>query len=157
MHASCTIKEEPADVEGYKRVIATITYDVTDSPGGLILTRDFPFDRYTGICFDTTNELSEHIGAGETEQIESAQTVEYEGKEYKVSYTFKRTNNWPELIVESIVLCPQEYDGTVFAVRYADDKSDELDTVFDWSVIHTIDELPYYNTVDTFYFTLSNQ
>ena len=157
MHASCTIKEEPSETEGYKRVIATVVYDVTDTTGGMIYTREFPFDRYTGICFDTTNVLSQNLGAGETELIESGLTVEYEGKEYKVAYTLGRTNNWPQLIVELTVLCPQDYDGTVFAVRYADDDSNAQDTAFDWTPVHTIDELPYYNTVDTFYFTLSNQ
>ncbi|MBR0478167.1 MAG: hypothetical protein IJJ24_03630, partial [Solobacterium sp.] len=98
-----------------------------------------------------------NLGAGETELIESGLTVEYEGKEYKVAYTLGRTNNWPQLIVELTVLCPQDYDGTVFAVRYADDDSNAQDTAFDWTPVHTIDELPYYNTVDTFYFTLSNQ
>ena len=157
MHASCTITEEPAETEGYKKVIATITYDVTDTTGGMIYTREFPFDRYTGICFDTTNELSEVIGSGETELIESGQTVSYDGKEYQVAYTFERTNNWPQLIVRNTVLCPQDYDGTVFAVRYADDESNKQDTAFDWTVIRTIDELPYYDTVETFYFTLTDQ
>ncbi len=157
MHASCTIREEPAETEGYKKVIATVIYDVTDSPGGRIRTREYPFDRYTGICFDTTNELSHTIGAGESELIKSGRTVEYEGKEYQVAYTYKRTNNWPKLVADLIVLCPQEYDGTVFIVRYADDETNAQSTAFDWEPVHTIDELPYYNKVETFYFTLSNQ
>ncbi|MBR2668269.1 MAG: hypothetical protein IKE36_00550 [Solobacterium sp.] len=157
MHASCSIKEEPSETEGYKKVIATITYDVTDTPGGLIYTREFPFDRYTGICFDVTNELSEHLEAGEAQQIESGLDIEYEGMEYTVAYTANRINNWPQLIVELTVLCPQEYDGTVFVVRYADDQSNEQDTALDWEVIRTIDELPYYETEDTFYFTASDQ
>ena len=157
MHASCTIREEPAETEGYKRVIATIIYDVTDTAGGLIRTREFPFDRYTGICFDATNELPDTLQAGESNLIETGRTVEYEGKEYQVAYAYKGTNNWPQLVVELTVLCPQEYDGTVFVVRYADDKSNEEDTAFDWVPVHTIDELPYYNKVDTFYFTESNQ
>lgn len=156
MHATCTISEEPSETEGYKKVVATIVYDVTDITGGMTYTRDFPFDRYTGICFDTSNELSEVIETGEAERIESGSTIEYEGKEYNVAYYFERQNNWPQLIVKSTVLCPEEYDGTVFVVRYADDKSNELDTAIDWTEVHTIDELPYYNTVDTFYFTLSN-
>ena len=157
MHASCSIKEEPSETEGYKKVIATVTYDVTDTPGGMIYTREFPFDRYTGICFDTTNELSNQLTAGETQLIESGLTVEYQGKEYKVAYTAERINNWPQLIVKLTVLCPQDYDGTVFVVRYADDQSNEQDTALDWTVIRTIDELPYYNTEDTFYFTASDQ
>ena len=157
MHAYCSIKEEPSETEGYKKVIATVNYDVTDITGGMLYTREFPFDRYTGICFDATNELSETITAGETQLIESGLTIEYEGEEYTVAYTVERTNKWPQLIVELTVLCPQDYDGTVFVVRYADDESNVQDTAFDWTPYHTIDELPYYNTVDAFYFTLSDQ
>ena len=157
MHANCTITEEPAETEGYKKVIATVTYDVTDTTGGMILTREFPFDRYTGLCFDTTNELSLHLEAGETQLIESGQTVVYEGREYQTAYTVDRANNWPQLLVHLTVVCPEDYDGTVFVVRYADEETNEQDTAHDWTQPATIDELPCYGTAEAFYFTASDK
>ena len=77
-------------------------------------------------------------------------------KEYKIAYVNQGTNKWPQLIVEMTVLCPQDYDGTVFIVRYADEETNAESTAFDWEGVHTIDELPYYNTVETFYFTKSD-
>ncbi|MBQ6216834.1 MAG: hypothetical protein IJK53_05560 [Erysipelotrichaceae bacterium] len=156
MHASCNITEEPSDSEGYKRVIATIVYDVSDSPGGMIRTREFAFDRYTGTCFDTTNEQPGILESDDSVLIESGVNVTYEDKEYKIAYAMQMTNKWPQLIVELMVLCPQDYDGTVFVVRYADEDTNVADTAFDWEGVHTIDELPYYNTVETFYFTKSD-
>ena len=157
MHASITIHEEPAETEGYKKVIASVTYDVSDWPGGNVLTREFPFDRYTGTCFDTTNELAQHLETGNTEEIQTGGMVEYEGKTYDVTFTTTRTNNWPMLGAIMTVVCPEEYDGTVFVVRYADEETNVEDTAYDWTKPSTIDQLPFYNTVETFYFTLTDE
>lgn len=156
MHASCNITEEPSDSEGYKRVIATIVYDVSDSPGGMIRTREFAFDRYTGTCFDTTNEQPGILDSDDSVLIESGVNVTYEDKEYKIAYAMQMTNKWPQLIVELTVLCPQDYDGTVFVVRYADEDTNVADTAFDWEGVHTLDELPCYDTAEAFYFTKSD-
>lgn len=55
------------------------------------------------------------------------------------------------------VVCPEEYDGTVFVVRYADEETNVEDTAYDWTKPSTIDQLPFYNTVETFYFTLTDE
>ncbi len=142
---------ERADQPGQKVVEATFEMDMTVVPEGYNLSSwQLAFDRYTGISFEYYDP------EGEQEQP-SPVSFEYNGQQIEVQmgYSTEYDEETGILTVVIYVVCPEDYDGTVFQIGYSDPSIDEADADWPYSErLYTIDELPGFdsNGHEYFYF-----
>ena len=64
-----------------------------------------------------------------------------------MSYESSRDNEAGILTITIRVVCPEDYDGTVFQMGYSDKKINEADRNWSYSErLYTLDELPSFDT-----------
>ena len=150
-------EDDFAGKDGYKVVPALISYDMSSlEEGQKLATWQSAFDRYTGTSFefDSTQISEGEIMFGNVE-------FEYNGETYDISmkywFDFDEENNTKNIEID--VICPEDYNGTVFQIGYSDLEINAANTDIDYSArLYTIDELPGFNTNghDYYYFSASN-
>ena len=150
-------EDDFAGKDGYKVVTALISYDMNSlQEGQKLATWQSAFDRYTGTSFefDSTQISEGEIMFGNVE-------FEYNGETYDISmkywFDFDEENNTKNIEID--VICPEDYNGTVFQIGYSDLEINAANTGIDYSArLYTIDELPGFNTNghDYYYFSASN-
>lgn len=131
--------------EGHKKVICTVTSDVSES-----LNNDnvwiwiSAFDRYTGTSF-------EYDGIAD---------ISYGDRTYDVGMVFKGGEGFPLWTDTLTVTCPEDYDGTVFQIGYFDSFLAEENAATDYNgKFITIDETPAFdlNGHEYKYFSYKNE
>lgn len=142
--------------DGYKKVTAVFTEDVSDSPEDSYWNYISAFDRYTGISFEFDTETA-YTEAEETVAKEDFVTISNGEKSYNVSIKFEGVNAFPDMEETVTVICPIDYDGTVFQIGYCDSKQIEEQEKIDLTArLYTIDEFPYYGE-GYYYFSYNNE
>ena len=147
-----------SDKEGYKEITCFFTLDMSQKEEDLqYSTWACAFDRYTGTAFaPDPNNINENG------LIENDTEFDYENSTYDihVEYGYQWTEEVQKFVICICVTCPEDYDGTVFQVGYADMEMNEANAQIDYSEEnYTIDQLPGFDTNghQYFYFTASNQ
>lgn len=157
-----TITETTEGVEeGFKKVTALIVTDLSNiTPGLAMIYSASAFDRYTGISFDYNEDGDATLletAAGESVTEESYITIQYGDESYAVSMEQTDDNQYPLVYFTRSVICPVDYEGTVFYVAYLSLEAVELNEQIDCSELHTLDELPVFGEKWILYFTMSNE
>ncbi|MCR5302272.1 MAG: zinc ribbon domain-containing protein [Lachnospiraceae bacterium] len=135
--------------EGYKKVTAFFVYDISEAEdkGGKELASVSVFDRYTGTSFEFGDDyiLSQ---AGQPDLKEGFVRIQNRDDRYDVKADFAVGNGDRENILTATITltCPVWYDGAVFQMGYSDYELTRLYNDTDFSVTHTIDELPTYDS-----------
>ena len=140
--------------EGYKKVVAVFVCDSSAAGDDLAYAWTSAFDRYTGLSLevdpDTTYRQASAPGIV---------PIEIDGETYEVRYEFEAENNYPVIPSTVSVICPVDYDGTVFYCGCASQsRSSRMDNLDLTSHLYTVDELPYNSSNDYtyYYFTYTN-
>lgn len=142
--------------DGYKKVTAVFTEDVSASPEDSYWNYISAFDRYTGISFEFDTETA-YTESEETVAKEDFVTISNGEKSYNVSIKFEGVNAFPDMEETVTVICPIDYDGTVFQIGYCDSKQIEEQEKIDLTArLYTIDEFPYYGE-GYYYFSYNNE
>ncbi len=150
--AHITITETTENVaDGYKKVIATKTVDAAyaDEYGFNTAYKAWfsAFDKYTGYSFEATT------GTGSRE---NSFLINANGKEYDISFQFHTTGPADNATAIIEIICPVDYDGTVFQVGPASLYDELVWSTLDMSErLYTIDEFPFFGN-DFLYFTYTN-
>lgn len=142
--------------DGYKKVTAVFTEDVSASPEYSYWNYISAFDRYTGTSFEFDTEAA-YTDSEDTVEKEDFVTIHNGDQSYNVSIKFEGVNFFPDMEETVTVICPIDYDGTVFQIGYCDSKLIEEQAKIDLSArLYTIDEFPYYGE-GYYYFSYSNK
>lgn len=142
--------------DGYKKVTAVFTEDVSASPEASYWNYISAFDRYTGTSFEFDTETA-YTESEDTIAKEDFVTISNGDKSYDVSIKFEGVNFFPDMEETVTVICPVDYDGTVFQIGYCDSKQIEEQDKIDLSErLYTIDEFPYYGE-GYYYFSYNNK
>lgn len=119
MIGSVSISEKKSpDMDGFKEVSAVFKSDYRNLPEGLKMTQWFAaFDRYTGTSFESS--VDEVFDNGVAEKWI---TIEDDGKktDARLMYTFENDKESRIMTTTVTVICPEDYDGTVFSIGYGD-------------------------------------
>lgn len=154
VHSNIVISEAPSETKAeYKEVTATIISDVSGSGDLKYSLWHSAFDMYTGTSFEFTGE-SPVDGAENLGNV----SFDYNGRTYDVTmlYEVEFDEEKQELAVTIKVTCPADYNGTVFQVGYSDLAITDMNHNVDYaSRLHTLDELPGFNTNGHEYFYFS--
>ena len=142
------------DRDGYKTVEAVFTTDMSDLPEGhRISSWQLAFDKYTGTSFEYYRNSDD----------EQPSEFEFDCKGDKVSvqmsYELQRDTENRTLTVIIRVICPEDYDGTVFQMGYSDAEINDANLNWPYSErLFTIDELPGFDTNghEYYYFSYGN-
>ncbi len=143
---------------GYKIVYADINYNTRNLKKNHYLNLWFEaFDRYNGISFESGTEFtSGHLG--NSENVDTIM-VPVDGEEYdiNISYTYEE-NGGDDRTCKIEVLCPEDYDGTVFRIGYGDiNLFNEFTGISDISTRqYSLDELPYFDNGHCYYYYTVN-
>ena len=146
-----------SDKEGYKEITCFFTLDMSQKEEDLQYSAWVcAFDRYTGTAFAPNPENINENGL-----IENDAEFDYENNTFDihVEYGYQWTEEIHTLVICICVTCPEDYDGTVFQVGYADMEMNEANAQLDYDGnTYTIDQLPGFDTNghQYFYFTESN-
>lgn len=142
--------------DGYKKVTAVFTEDVSASPEASYWNYISAFDRYTGTSFEFDTETT-YTESEDTVAKEDFVTISNGDKRYNVSIKFEGVNFFPDMEETVTVICPIDYDGTVFQIGYCDSKKiEEQDKIDLTARLYTIDEFPYYGE-GYYYFSYSDK
>lgn len=148
--ASITIDETTDGCdEGYKKIV--IRLEIDPSPSGKYGFTFFsaPLDRYTGTEF---REPTGETGLDMTTEKHSVEGHEYltfnsNGKSVDIEKECLNEMVGSKHVETTTVICPEDYDGTVFQVGYYDyELEDESDASGTAERIHRIDETPFFGT-----------
>ncbi|MCR5790315.1 MAG: hypothetical protein K6G83_10560 [Lachnospiraceae bacterium] len=146
--------------EDYKVVKAVFTYDLSKSERKAGILADGAFDRYTGISFDFDRENDDLPYYDQTQEYDDLEygyiRLETPDGDYDITLNQELVVDYPKLTKTFWVICPNDYDGTVFYVGYADKKlSDKYDNMGLSDRLYTMDELPWFdNGHDYYYFSM---
>ena len=117
--------------------------DPSNLPEGYHLAQwQSAFDRYTGTSFEFAGKPDEN---GE---FTEGTTFKYKGKDINVLmyYDYEKTEEGIINITIN-VLCPENYDGTVFQIGYSDQDINDAFAAIDLTgEPYTIDNLPGFDT-----------
>ncbi|MCR5789566.1 MAG: hypothetical protein K6G83_06730 [Lachnospiraceae bacterium] len=146
--------------EDYKVVKAVFTYDLSESERKAGILADGAFDRYTGISFDFDRENDDLPYYDQTQEYDDLDygyiRVETPDGDYDITLNQELVVDYPKMTKTFWVICPNDYDGTVFYVGYADKKlSNKYDDMGLSDRLYTMDELPWFdNGHDYYYFSM---
>ena len=130
LHVTISETTEGVD-EGLKKVVAQITFDISDQPGNGTLWSICAFDRYTGTFFRINEKTKGAIRIGD----------EY----YDVRTEREQVNDRPMFYITCAVICPADYDGAVFQIGYWSPELKEQNSKFNYQArLYTMDERPFY-------------
>lgn len=143
--------------DGFKKVSAVFTQDMSNNTGNGYDKWISAFDRYTGTSFEFDSSMGTlFTQKGQQTADEGFATIQNGDEYYDVSLAFKVDNQYPIIYDTLTVTCPVDYDGTVFQIGYSSPELAEKDSQIDYSArLYTIDELPHYGD-GYLYFTMSN-
>ena len=128
--------------EGLKKVSVLYTIDISDSPSNGVTWQTSAFDRNTGTYFRVNNKTKEAIRIGD----------EY----YVVRTELEQVNDDPLYYITQTVICPVDFDGTVFRIGYITPELTDQNAKIDYQArLYTMDELPYWGEKAQ-YFTLTD-
>ena len=135
--------------DGYKKIV--IRLEIDPSPSGKYGFTFFsaPLDRYTGTEF---REPTGETGLEMTTNKHSVEGHEYltfssNGKKVDIEKDCLNEMVGSKHVETTTVICPEDYDGTVFQVGYYDyELEDESDAGGTAERIHRIDETPFFGT-----------
>lgn len=118
--------------EGFKKVVAEITYDVSNNPDACTnwIYCHGVFDRDTGVYFRSDAKTKE--------------AVEIEGEYFDVRTEWNKVEQYPIYHATYTLDCPADYDGAVFLFGYYTPEMGEIWKQIDFTAgLYTLDELPY--------------
>ncbi len=133
--------------DGYKRVICDIVtdYSCIEQESGYAQWVS-AFDRYTGTTFEFAEAESE-LADGDSNVSDGAVKIKNGDEVYDISIGFEEENDYPRWHDVVTVICPVEYDGTVFQIGYWDSDLAAKNSEFDYALrTYAINELPAYDT-----------
>ncbi len=127
-----TISETTEGVdEGFKKVVAQFTINISDQPGNGSTWNTCAFDRYTGTYFRGNAKTKEAIWI--------------EDEYYDVRTEREQINDYPMFYITYAVICPADYDGAVFQIGYDSPELKEQNDKLDYQTrLYTMDERPFY-------------
>lgn len=130
------------DREGYKIVEAVFEVDLSELPEGYRFSSwQIAFDKYTGTSFEYYQNADDEQPAEFTFDCRGDKTA------VQMSYETMRDDEAGIQTVIIRVMCPEDYDGTVFQMGYSDASINEADINWPYSErIFTLDELPGFDT-----------
>lgn len=118
--------------EGFKKVVAEITYDVSNNPDtctNWIIWYGM-FDRDTGVYF--------------RKNAKTKDAVEIEGEYFDVRTEWNGVEQYPIYHATYTLDCPADYDGAVFMFGYYTHEMREIFDQIDFTTrLYTLDELPH--------------
>ncbi len=131
--------------EGFKKVVAEITYDVSNSPDACTawMYSYGVFDRDTGVYFRG--------------DVKTKEAVEIEGEYFDVRTEWNKSGQYPIYHATYTLDCPADYDGAVFLFGYHTPEMREIFNQIDLTTrLYTLDELPY-DMESLWYWTLTDE
>ncbi len=139
--------------DGYKTVTATFVYDISKSDGERGIIADGAFDRYTGTYFGFENDQPEAEDDNKAD-IDGYVRITNGSDHYDVLIKTDQEVNAPIIKKTITVVCPTDYDGTVFYTGYdsltLNNKRNKLDFA---EKLYTFDDLPFMDDdKEIFYF-----
>ena len=152
--AKLTISETTDNApDGYKIVKAVFVDDVSGSDGDSGILADGAFDRYTGTYFS--------FEKGKPEQDDNKADLDdfvriTDGDDnYDINIMTEIDANGSSVKKIITVICPEDYDGTVFFAGYSNKELDEKLKAIDFTEkLYTFDELPFMDDGhDMYYFS----
>ena len=152
--AKLTISETTENApDGYKIVKAAFVDDVSGSEGDSGILADGAFDRYTGTYFGFENGKPEQDGDDKAD-LDDFVRITNGNDHYDVTIMSEIDANGSSIKKTITVICPEDYDGTVFFAGYSSKELDEELKAIDLSTkLYTFDELPFMNDGhDMYYF-----
>jgi len=141
--------------EGYKEVTCVFNCDLSEVESGYKVAQwQSAFDKYTGTSFEFEGEpVSQDQGSKGKVVVGSDE----EAFDISMEYGVEKAEEARLLKVTIKVTCPEEYNGTVFQIGYSDKEINEANAKIDYiSGMHTIDELPGFDTNGHQYFYFSD-
>ena len=154
-HAVITETMEGVE-EGYKKVIFTLTDDISANSGNGYRYWYSALDRYTGTSFEF-DSTTVTASVGQTAHEAGFVTIVNGDVSYDVSIAFETTNSAPIFTNIITVTCPADYDGVVFQVGYWDSELANAYNAIDFKArLYTVDELPAWGD-GYYYFSYSNE
>ncbi len=146
--------------EGYKVVKAVFSYDISNSKGASGILADGVFDRYTGTSFEFDIDNDNLPYYDQTEEYDDLDDgyirLETPDGDYDITMKQKLVVEYPNMTKTFWIICPNDYNGTVFYAGYEDlelsQKHDDMDLS---EGLYTMDELPWFdNGRDYYYFSM---
>ena len=130
------------DRNGYKIVEAVFEADLSELPEGYRFSSwQIAFDKYIGTSFEY------YQNAEDEQPAELIFDCLGDKTDVQMSYESSRDNEAGILTITIRVVCPEDYDGTVFQMGYSDKEINEADRNWSYSErLYTIDELPGFDT-----------
>lgn len=140
-----------------KMVTCLFTLDFSNNPLNIANYWTSAFDRYTGTSFEFSTGVT-YTDRGETDTNTGyAQILLNDGSYADVSIDFTVYNDYPIVEKTITVICPADYDGTVFQIGYDCAAMVEATTeVMAEETLHRMDELPYVGD-GNMYFTATDR
>ncbi len=140
--------------DGYKLVSAVFIDDVSKSDGDSGVLADGAFDRYTGTYFGFENGKPEQEGDDKAD-LDDFVRITNGDEHYDVTVMSEIDVNGSSIKKTITVVCPEDYDGTVFYAGYSSKELDEKLKAIDFSKkLYTFDELPFMDDDhDMYYFS----
>ncbi len=138
--------------EGYKKVTAVFNCDYSAGAGKICYAWSSAFDRYSGVSFEVDPDTT-YGNATEPGVVQ----IKYKGEVYDVRMEYDAQQNGNTDTYTVTVICPEDYDGTVFDIGCAyKDLSEMYDKIDLKKKLYTIDELPYYGDHYSYYYFSSS-
>lgn len=127
-----------------KMVTCLFTFDFSNNPLSVVNYWSSAFDRYTGISFEFSSGVT-YTGRGETNTNTGYAQISLDDGSYAdVSINFSTYSDYPIVEKTISVICPADYNGTVFQIGYDCAALTEAATgVMAEETLHRVDELPY--------------
>lgn len=153
--AKLTISETTDNApDGYKLVQAVFVDDVSGSDGDSGVLADGAFDRYTGTYFAFENGKPTQEG-DEKASMDGFVRITDGDDHYDIAIMSEIDVNGSNIKKTITVICPKDYDGTVFFAGYSSKELDDELKAIDFSEkLYTYDELPFMDDGhDTYYFS----
>lgn len=148
--ATISIKETTDGCdEGYKKIVIKLEIDPSPSGSNGFTFFSAPLDRYTGTEF---REPMGETGLEMTTRTHSVEGHEYltfmsNGESIDIDKTCVNEMVGKKHVEMTTVVCPEDYDGTIFSVGYYDyDLEDESDASGTAERVHRMDETPFFGT-----------
>ncbi len=146
--------------EDYKVVKAVFSYDLSKSKGEAGILADGVFDRYTGTSFEFDKDNDDLPYYDQTEEYDDLDNgyirLETADGDYDITLKQELVVEYPNMTKTFWVICPNDYDGTVFYAGYADlelsKKYDDMDLS---DGLYSMDDMPWFdNGHDYYYFSM---
>lgn len=127
-----------------KMVTCLFTFDFSNNPLSIVNHWTSAFDRYSGTSFEFSSGVTA-TGRGETNTRSGyAQIPLDDGSYADVSIEFTTNSDYPIVEKTISVICPADYDGTVFQIGYdCAEKAEATAGVMAEEKLHRVDEMPY--------------